>query len=268
MVRDFNGMGSIPTALQSFIDDVVVMVNWSDLEASDQNFTGTGWTKIDNAKSLGTVKIRLRIMAGRHAPQFVKDIGGTGGVTVTNAFDNVTGTVPRWWLPAVIAQYEELLDEVKSRYDNYMGNNILIREIVASGAMTIYAEPFFRSHNHGVSNQNLIAEGLTFADDLAAHTDILSAHQTKFNTIRTSIAVNPWEKMAPSSPPNYSMTSLSDTTSFLNTQRSSMGVELVLQNNGLRDTSYPAAIGSVYEYIEGANPPKGFQNRNHEQPGQ
>ena len=47
------------------------------LETADQQFDGPGWQKIDCIRQM-ELKIRLRILAGVYAPQFVKRMGGPG----------------------------------------------------------------------------------------------------------------------------------------------------------------------------------------------
>ena len=55
----------------------VVQVTWRELEPAEGRFDGPGCEKVEQARHQG-FKIRLRILAGIHAPDFVKRLGGPG----------------------------------------------------------------------------------------------------------------------------------------------------------------------------------------------
>jgi hypothetical protein len=161
--------GAVPPGMP-FIDSRVVQVSWSALEPADQQFTGPGWAQIEAARRQGG-KIRLRILAGVQAPAFVKRLGGValsdpehhtdasgGGVAIWNRHDSRPGVTCCFWLPEVLDQYEQLMKEVARRYEDAPQ----IAEVVASGCMTTYAEPFYRAHADPGSNERLWKAGLTF----------------------------------------------------------------------------------------------------------
>ena len=107
MARDYPPPAGFP-----FLDNVVVQVTWYDLEPAEGRFDGPGWEKIEQAHRQG-FKIRLRILAGIHAPDFVKRLGGpgiaapehaidcsqSGGIAVWNPHGERGGCIPRFWLP-------------------------------------------------------------------------------------------------------------------------------------------------------------------------
>ncbi|MFZ5830873.1 MAG: hypothetical protein ACOY3P_12330 [Planctomycetota bacterium] len=267
MTRD-----SLPPQGWSFIDSAVVQVSWKDLEPEDQQFRGPGWETIERARRSG-VKLKLRVFSGVHAPAFVKRLGGpgisapehnidcskTGGVAIFNRHDKRGGVIPRFWLPEYLDQYEQLMTEVARRYDNAPE----IHEVVASGAMTLYAEPFYRAHSDAGTNQRLFQAGLTFEKDQAAHRRIIELHHRLFQRTRTSLAINAWD-IIDASPKHY-RSSFEPTYEFVQWARGLMGEKLVLQNNGTgADAGCPAKANprnNHFCYLAQVAGPKGFQTR-------
>jgi hypothetical protein len=260
-----------PPADMPFLDCVVVQVSWRDLETADQQFDGPGWKKIEEARKTG-VKIRLRIFAGIHAPGFVKRLGGpgisdpehgtdcskTGGIAVWNRFDQKGGSIPRFWLPEVLDQYEQLMAEVARRYDDAPE----IREVVDSACMTHYAEPFYRAHTDKPTNQRLFEAGLTFAKDRAAHQRAIEIHDRLFKKTRTSLAINAWDVIDDS--PSHHHSTFEPTYEFVTWARKLMGEKLVLQNNGTgADARFDAGTPRTnhFSFLKSATGPKGFQTR-------
>lgn len=266
MTRD-----SLPPAEWTFIDSVVVQVSWKDLETEDQKFEGPGWAQIEAARRKG-FKIRLRILCGIHAPAFVKALGGPGisdpehgtdcsrgGVAVWNRHDERGGSIPRFWLPEVLDQYEALMTEVARRYEDAPE----VREVVDSGCMTVYAEPFYRAHGDTGTNERLWRAGLTFEKDLAAHRRALDIHNRCFRKTRTSLAINAWDVIDES--PGHYHSSFEPTYEFVDAARRLMGERLVLQNNGTGvDATVPPKAtphANHFAYLSQADGPKGFQTR-------
>lgn len=266
MIRDCR---SQPT--MSFIDSGVVQVGWKELETADQRFDGPGWDKIEHMRRFG-LKIRLRILAGAHAPGFVKQIGGpgigdpehnidcsSGGVAIWNRWDQRGGCVPRFWLAEVLDQYEQLMVEVARRYEAAPE----ICEIVNSGCMTLYAEPFYRAHGDAPTNRRLFEAGLTFEKDLAAHRRALLVHDRLFRRTRTSLAVNAWDIIDDS--PSHHCASFEPTHELVAWARELMGERLVLQNNGTGlEAGWPEDAtpqSNHFYFLNSVQGPKGFQTR-------
>jgi len=243
-------------------------VNWSDLEPTDQHFTGSnwsgaGWTTIDNA--IATVRtsaslkgIRLRVMAGADAPAFVMS---SCKVAVTDPQNGNTNNVPCFWQASFQAQYEELMREIARRYDGVDE----IREVVDSACMTTFAEPFVRAHNHKQSNDNLLAAGYTVAGDLACHEAALDVAQNDFIRTRTSIALNPWDEPCAGCGTSDVKHSFPDTAAFVLDNahaRPALGRKLVVQANHL-NYAYHCNGGDSYSsdacLIQNEAGPKGFQ---------
>lgn len=252
MIRDYRG--AIPEPLRDFIDDVVVLVRWSELETVDQTFDGPGWARIDAALDRG-LRVRLRILAGIHAPDFVKTAGGEP-VPVVNSFQpDHRGAVPRFWTAEVLDHYEQLMVEVARRYEPRED----LCEVVASGAMTVFAEPLYRAQRDDASHRRLAAAGLNADTDRAAQERVLRIHHTVFQRTRTALAVNAWDLLDAD---GRRTASVSAARELVLRARELMGEKLVLQNNGLRPRSLPArapAQANIHALLAEIAGPKGYQ---------
>lgn len=264
------GNVTMPNAEQfGFVDYVVANVEWSKLEratadgrGSFKQFNGLdmpGWKTIDEVIALNRVKgIRLRILAGVDAPDFVKQIDttpisaqgdgetpaidcsikadGTGGgiavKTGTGKKASERGCTTAFWKDRVIEQYEELMAEVARRYENVTK----VSDVVNSGCMTIFAEPFYRGQRDVGSNERLWQAGLREWKDKACHERVMQAHNNIFIKTRTSIAVSPWDIIKNENARIIREKSWTDTRDFINYWRGVMQEKLVLQNNGLGET--------------------------------
>lgn len=252
MLRDYRG--SIPEPLRAFINDVVVLVRWDELETSDQTFDGPGWARIDRALDRG-LRVRLRILAGIHAPDFVKTAGGDPVLVVNSFQPEHRGTVPRFWTREVLDHYEQLMREVARRYEHHDD----LCEVVASGAMTIFAEPLYRAQRDADSHRRLAAAGLDADTDRAAHDRVLRIHHEVFLRTRTTLAINAWDVLDADGQHTVSIPATRD---FVLRSRELMGSKLVLQNNGLRSRSLPAATSAadnIYAFLTEIDGPKGYQ---------
>ena len=256
-----------PQTMASFITHNVVSLGWDELEEPGSGTKpsgffapGTrGWKAIDDAIVAGS-KVRLRIRAGVRAPAYVKRIGfgglfdgggdcSDGGVYVVLPIDGLGGCVPKFWLPAYLARYEALMEEVARRY----GDTHAVRDVVDTACMTIHGEPFYRAGKDAPSYARLAAAGLTPGKDRYCHQQALVIHERVFASIRTSLAVNPWDLIDPNAPtgrnPSWPATwdlleagpssqwyvdaAGAATTDRWPGARGLLGNRLVLQNNGL-----------------------------------
>lgn len=266
MIREFHG-----GELQPYMDSAVVHVLWKDLEPADQKFEGPGWDLIEKMRKVPNLKIRLRVMCGIHAPTFVKQMGGpgisdpehgidcskTGGIAVWNEHSRKPDSIARFWLPEVLAQYEQLMTEVARRYENAPE----ICEVVAGGAMTTYAEPFYRAHDNKGSNERLWQAGLNFEKDKAAHTRVIQIHDQLFKKTRTSLAINAWDIIDDS--PRHMHSDFKPVADFAHWARQLLGPRLVLQNNGTGADARPrgAKDANHFSFLAAIEGPKGFQTR-------
>jgi hypothetical protein len=250
-------------------------IQWDELEPTDNNFSaGTAWAKIDALLNNSKVKgVRLRIYAGRHAPNFVKQNSGpavsgdgvdcsvSGGIAVINPFDNVSGCVPYFWRDYTLAQYQELMQEVNRRY----GANPKLREVVSSACMTTYAEPFYRAHTHAASNARLWRAGLNEASDLYCEEKAMQIHSAVFPAMRVSLAINTWEIIVdPATNSTGMRRDWPATKKFVDKWKGLLGEKMVLQNNGWGENdgcpSSQTPDTNAYCYLKAAPQPKGFQS--------
>jgi hypothetical protein len=272
-----------PAAGHDYVNHVTggTAILWRDLEPADQSFTGPAWAQVDALMANPAVDgIRLRLLAGRHSPDFVKRMGGpgvsgqgydcsvSGGIAVHNPYDDTGGCVPRFWERAVLDQYEQVLREVARRY----GDNPKLSEVVSSACMTTYAEPFYRAHSDGSSNRRLWEAGLDRAADVACQDRSMTITSTVFPTRPTSLAVNPWEiVVAPGAAPAGRQLDWAATHEFVTRWTAVLGDRLVLQNNGWGENEgCPAGetpATNVYCYLASADGPTGYQSETWERLG-
>jgi len=259
--------GGLPPAGITFMDSIVIQVNWSDLESAAGTFTGSGWATIDAARGKG-YKIRVRILAGVQAPKWLKQMGHapvsgpdhnidwsqSGGIAIWNPQDEAGGCSDFFWIPAVENQYDSLMQEVARRYEGASD----IVEVVDSACMTTYAEPLYRAHGDVGTNTRLFQAGFNYNEDLACQQTSIQIHQKYFHTTRTSFAVNAWDVI--DSQGNYS-SFFSQTYAFAQWARGQMGQSLTFQNNGLRPDSSCSGTpqSNTFCYLQSIAPPKGFQ---------
>jgi hypothetical protein len=264
-----------PDPDHGYVDHVTggTSMAWRDLERADQDFRGPGWGRLRLLLEDPRVRsVRLRVYAGRNAPDFVKALGGparggerqpcaAGGIAVRNPFDRVGGCVPYFWTDAVLDQYEQLMQEVARRH----GDHPKLTEVVASACATVHAEPFYRAHGHRPSNQRLWEAGLNRETDEACQERALAIHDAVLPRQRVSLAVNPWEIVVdPSTDRDGRVVDWAATHVFARRWRDRLGSRLVLQNNGWGESDGCPEGGTVdtnvYCFLRDVAPPKGFQS--------
>ena len=119
-------MGTPPASFvsQKAVNGAVVQVNWSDVHTATSTFNRS---VVDSAiaysMSTGVSSVRLRIMGGQHAPEFVKQLSG-GPLTLIqpsgtgNPNPGASFTVPKWWTSDVYNEKAELLTQLASWYES------------------------------------------------------------------------------------------------------------------------------------------------------
>ncbi len=217
-----------PPAAASYVTSAIVMVDWEDLEASDQVFN---WQPLRQAISnvtsgTGVTDVKLRIMAGIAAPAFVKRANDGAGPQFINAPATPEGAavncsvateggvggyypagadcVPFFWSQAYMAEYRELMtalqNELLTNPTLYGGRTLdqLVSTVVDSACMTAYAEPFYRAQQKGYTHQRLANAGLSHQTDLDCHMRAIDVHRDVFGTSRrTALAINKWDVVQP-----------------------------------------------------------------------
>lgn len=236
-----------------------VNVGWNDLEPTRGNYSGPGWRAVDDLLALEPEGIRLRIFSGVFAPRWLDDVSGPA-VAVLNPTSGNQGPVPRFWTDEYWPEYGRLMQEVAFRYDD----DPRVKDVVVSGAMTIFAEPFIRAGNDGPSNARLFLAGLNEETDRWAQAMAVATHANAFNATRFSLATHlSWQVIDGSS--DHMTPSWEKQRTLLLDLKDQYGERLVIQNNGVG--AAPAIIPEVpadqaddlWSFLRAIPGPKGFQ---------
>jgi hypothetical protein len=225
------------------VDGFVVKVDWRVLQPAPDTFR---FAAIDDAiaraKAAGDT-LRLKIFAGRSAPDWVKLRFGT--VTVHDPIDGITAAVPRWWIPRYMEVYARLQRRLADRYDL----SPVIRTVTVSGAMTVYAEPFIRGMASQETRANLLATGYSPEKDRQAILASIEA-QSAWERTRQVLAFNPWQFVEPD---GSFGSDVSFTNRVMEVFRAAFGRRAVLQNNSIRSSwitdHMPFGYASMYQHM-------------------
>jgi hypothetical protein len=246
-----------------FIDHAVLGGAWADFEPRPGDFSGPGWSRIDTAlRDYPTYWFRLRIMAGREAPDWVKTLGGSC-VPVMAPSTQIPACVPRFWTDAYLGAYQRLMVEVARRYDR----EPRILDVVNSACMTTWAEPFIRSGFNRSANLRLWEAGLNETTDRQCFEQSMTIMDQAFQSTRISLATHSmWQLIVG---PNVGRVGMQPSwpkeRDLLNELRSRYRDKLVIQNNGLGgdegctggEPSTDAT--SMWCWLASLPTPKGFQ---------
>ncbi len=245
------------------IDHAVVGGAWADFEPRPGDFSGPGWDRIAAAlRNWPRYKFRIRILAGREAPDWVKQISG-GCVEMESPTSQIPSCVPRFWTPAFLRAYQGLMEEVARRYDR----EPRILDVVNSACTTTWAEPFILTGYNRTANLALWSAGLNPASDRYCLERSMQIMDRAFRWTRISLATHTaWQLVVgPGVAPSGVRPSWPRERALLNQMRSRYGAKLLVQNNGLggdegcqREQPLRTA-GSMWCWLASLPPPKGFQ---------
>ena len=262
----------IPANYEQIVNNFVLKIDWSRIQPNSQNDFAT--THIDDAISEAKAKnmrIKLRVMAGIHAPGWAKQIDG--GPFTAYDIDKVTGEVftgssPKYWTINYKNAYDQLMSKLAGRYDS----NNTVGSVVNSMCTTIFAEPFIKnlgdvdpSTGQMPNMTSFYNAGLTDTLDKDCHNNSVDVHAQNWKRTRTETAINPLSYKGTNSSdeivekfdPDFSI-------AWIERCRQVLGERCIMGNNGFNATSGPA--GSNYRRVIGAiicqgNPPPYFQSR-------
>ena len=243
-----------PQDWRSIIGGWVPVVEWRDLQPTADGPIDTSVIDglIARADDAGLI-LRLRIFAGRAAPDWVKQRFGT--VTVVDPYDGITATVPRWWEPGYMESYSSFQAKLAALYDG----NPTIRSVTVSGAMTIYAEPFLRGIASSTTRANLLAAGYTPEADQQAILASIDA-QTAWQQTRQIMTFNPWQYVNADGTYGWSV---DFTLQAMDHFRAVFGSRAILQNNSIRSSwttgTMPGGYEPMYEHMVSLGDPISFQ---------
>ena len=178
--------GAPPAAYHGLMDAYALRVLWSDLQPRR---TGPLSTRaLDQAlRHAGQrgAHVKLRVMAGVHAPRWAKRLGGPP-MRMVNPTNGHGGTVPRFWTRPFGKAYNDLQRRLAARYDD----RAVLGEVAISRCTVFYAEPFLR-HSTSASNRSaLVRAGYSRKKDRACHRSEVVAHRVWQRT-RSGLAFNP-----------------------------------------------------------------------------
>jgi hypothetical protein len=225
------------------VDAWVVKFDWRVLQPAPDTFRfGPIDDAVARAKAAGDV-LRLKIFAGRSAPDWVKQRFGT--VTVYDPIDGITAAVPRWWIPSYMDVYARFQRRLADRYDLTPA----IRTVTVSGAMTVYAEPFIRGMASPVTRANLLATGYTPQKDRQAILASIEA-QSGWKRTRQVLAFNPWQFVEAD---GSFGSDVSFTNRVMERFRAAFGRRAILQNNSIRSSwildHMPFGYDAMYRHM-------------------
>jgi hypothetical protein len=217
----------------SAVHAYVVKVKWADLQPSAFGPIAAN-NVIDQAiarvrqpdyASLG-MALKLRVVAGIGAPDWVKSMGGPPVPYIDNqAGASVAGgTIGRFWTAGFGRAYTDLENKLAARYDLVPE----IREITLSRCSTIFDEPFVRQFGDKRNVAALLAAGYTTAADEQCIADSIVEHNVWRHTT-TDVDFSPFPLIADPGGPR----DLAFTESVMTACRSILGVRCGLQNNSL-----------------------------------
>jgi len=245
------------------IDHAVIGGPWADFEPRPGDFSGPGWDRVAAAlRDQPNYRFRLRILAGRGAPDWAKRLGGSC-VQVQAPNSQIPSCVPRFWTDAFLDAYGRLMAEVARRYDR----DQRILDVVNSACTTTWAEPFIRTGRNRTANLALSQAGLNLASDRHCFEGSMEIMDQAFRSTRISLATHQvWQVVVgPDGPPSGMRPSWPEERALLNDLRRRYGGKLVVQNNGLggnegcRSAEPRADAASMWCWLAALPPPKGFQ---------
>lgn len=217
--------GPPPKGLRKLVHSYVVNVKWKSLQPSPDSLTTGGLDRALRVAKNRNSRVKLRIMAGIHSPDWAKQLGGSP-VRLTDPHDNQTGDVPRFWTAAFGAAYADLQERLAARYDD---RNV-VAEVVVSRCSTFYAEPFVRQTSHAGNRKALLAAGYTRDADKTCHRQQITAHRVWKRT-RSGLAFNPAQFVTASGG-----RTVDDrfTAAMMRHCRDELGKRCILENNSIR----------------------------------
>jgi hypothetical protein len=223
------------------VDAAIVRASWSDLQPSASGPIAHP-NVIDSAIARGT-PFRVRIMAGRYAPQWVKD---QGSVTITDTFQgaNETYVVPKWWTARYVSAYTDLITKLAAGYDGR------VPAFTMSGPATVCQEPFLHQLTSSATRSAVLAAGWSTAAERDAFEQMIDAH-TALKVSRTFMAINPGQTYDPATGV-WHLDDVGYMKEITNYFVSTLGRRAIVQNNSLnvtRATQKPGYV-AMYDYMK------------------
>lgn len=246
-------------------------IRWVELQPDRRGQVFPASTSLDDAiatyKSLG-LQLKLRIMAGSHAPAWVKNLGGPP-LSLYNPADKRAFTMGRPWRDDYQDCYAELVDQIADRW----GAEQTVVDVTISGCMFHYAEPDIRmiadkpDTSLDDDNKQIMWDAGYRKDlDLIAQRRSIDAHKAFAGSgISQSRAYNAFqwfERRTDGSGTFRVGTDLAAGRGIMDYQRTALGAKVaVLGNNSLDDPVKSSNVG-LYDDLAPRGGPLYFQTEN------
>jgi hypothetical protein len=246
LIRGLVDRKQIPPAAN--LQGAVIEVRWSALEPLAAGLVPNNHIDTAIAAAGCTTPLRIRVLAGMFAPDWVKQASGI--VNVTNPFDGKTGTVGQFWTDPFRQAYDNLQTELAAKYDSLPN----LDEVVVSRCSMFYPEPFLRGTSIASNVKNLRLAGYTLAADQQCQLQEIDSTVSAWTTARVGVSFNPYQVI------NSDGTTGVDesfTEQVMGYCRYTAGQRCVLENDSIRDpiSGLPALYGQMYAVMSGAAGP-------------
>lgn len=231
------------------INNQVILVSWAQLEPSRGRFT---LSPIDSQLSkarAGHWNVKLRVMAGLRAPEWVKNIGGRPW-SYRNGSGKVVGTIGRFWSPEYGAEYGRMMQRLAAAYDT----DPVVREVALSRCMTEFAEPLWREFSRVAANVAAArAAGYTDTADKACQRAQIVSDGAPWKHTHVDLALSGAQYIGSNGRPYGDSKAPMENLALLKQTFGSRGIP---ENNQL---SSDKTANSLYRAIATSSPPSTFQ---------
>ncbi len=252
---DRNGLP--PAAYVPSLGGFVVSVRWGDLEPSPSgslapdNAIDQAITRVRalNATDHTDLGLKLRILAGVWAPDWVKHLGGAP-ILLLNPQSATDGTIGRFWTAPYGQAYDRLENLLAAKYDAVPE----IREVTISRCTTFYDEPLIRDTAYAPNDTALLAAGYSIAADEDCQREEIDANKVWEHT-HSDLAFNPYELV---NADGFNRTDELFTQAMMQYCRQVLGAACVLENNSLRDPPQQGYL-AMYASMKQLGQPLAFQ---------
>lgn len=255
----------VPSSYTDIVDVFVLNVAWSELQPESYGAIPRN-NRIDDAveqvrklaESGIHLRIKLRLLAGIHAPEWVKALGGEP-FAITEVQSTTGGVLGRFWLDEYGQAYQDLHEKLAVLYDDVPE----ILEVTMSRCTTVFAEPLIRHASDPDAIRNLVEAGYSRAADERCQREQIQTHAI-WTTTRSGLALNPYQAIAPDGTVSIDVHFTEELASFC---RDLLGSRCVLENNSIRWPPFEGDMHRMYRNIAQLGPPISFQTATPERVG-
>ncbi len=181
------------------VGSVVVTANWSDLEPTRGAYNTTSIDKALSSAAAKGLRVRLRVIAGTQAPNYVKRIGGSQ-IPFYDHQGRAATTIGRFWTTAYQRRWQKLMTHLATKYDN----DQRVRAVNIAGTATVSAEVMLTMGNDTLpgstitNNSRLLAAGATETARRAALMNDIGFMQRVWVHTHTTLFAHPYVTISPS----------------------------------------------------------------------